>query len=361
MSVLGISKVLALVAALLPAVAASAQQTYSLTEDDEWTKVSEPDPATPAGQLALARQALARSNAARAEELASQWIDAHERHELIPEAYLLRGDARVAMGNEYRALFDYEYVARGFPASEQFVPALEREYEIARKYAEGMRRKLWGLRIVDASDTAEELLIRIQERLGGSQLAEQAGMTLGDFYFARGDMTLAAEAYDLFIENYPRSEQIDKAQRRLIYANLALFKGPEFDPAGLHEARLRLRDLQRYDPVLAEQIGAEAILNRIDEKDAEKLLTTARYYRRTGDYVAAEFTIRRLIRTYPLSVAATDALRMIPGIVEHLPQNILEQAPDYEAYRRALLTEPADENAAEPQPGASNTAGEPSG
>jgi len=332
-----------LVTGALTAVSATAQQTYSLTDDDQWTQVGEPDPATPEGQLALARQALARNAAAL--ELASQWIDSHERHALVPEAYLLRGDAKAALGNEYQALFDYEYVARRYPGSDVFVPALEREYEIAKGYAEGRKRKLWGMRIVDATETAEELLIRIQERLGGSRLAEQAGMALADFYFRRGDMTLAVEAYDLFIENYPRSEQIDKAKRRLIYANLALFKGPEFDPAGLYEARLRLRELQRFEPVLAERIGAEAILTRIDEKDAEKLLTTARYYVRTGNYVSAEFTVRRLVKQYPLSVAATDALRMIPDILEKLPDNVIASAPDYAAYRKAILSQPAKQSA----------------
>lgn len=320
-----------------PAMFAAAQQEYSLTEDDAWTLVTEPDPATPEGQLAIARQALARNDADRAVELATQWIDAHERNALIPEAYLLRGDARVAQNELYEALFDYEYIARVHTASDVFVRALEREYDIARKFAGGTKRKLWGLPILDASDTAEELLIRIQERLGGSRLAEQAGMTLADFYFNRGDMTLAAEAYELFIENYARSEQIDKAKQRLIASHLALFKGPQFDPAGLYEARLRLRQMKRFDPVTAEQLGADAILMRIDESDASKTLVTAKWYLRTGDYVSAEFLIRSLVQTYPRSVAAADALRLIPDVLAHLPENVRTTTPDYDAYRAAIL------------------------
>ncbi len=314
-----------------------AQQEYSLTEDDSWTLVSEADPATPKGQLALARQALARSDASRAVEMTTQWIDAHERHALLPDAYLLRGDAKFAQRNYYNALFDYEFIARGYPASDVFVAALEREYEIARLFATGTKRKLWGMRIVDATDTAEELLIRVQERLGGSQLAERAGMTLADFYFNRREMTLAAEAYELFIENYPRSEQIDKARQRLIASNLALFKGPEFDAAGLYEARLRLQELKRVDPVTADQMGADAILTRIDESDAEKMLTEARWYLKIGDPISAEFVIRKLIKRYPYSVATVRALRLIPDVVDNVPEHILIDAPDYAAYRDAIL------------------------
>jgi outer membrane protein assembly factor BamD (BamD/ComL family) len=82
------------------------------------------------------------------------------------------------------------------------------------------------MRLLDAGDVAEELLIRIQERLPGSRLAELAGIELADYYFARRKMDLAAEMYSIFLQNNPRSEFVSKARRRLIYAHLASFKGP---------------------------------------------------------------------------------------------------------------------------------------
>ena len=72
-------------------------------------------------------------------------------------------------------------------------------------------------------------------------------MTRADFYFARGDMDLAVEAYSLFIENYPRSERLNDARRRLIHAHMASFKGPQFDAAGLYEARELLLRFQATD------------------------------------------------------------------------------------------------------------------
>ena len=151
----------------------------------------------------------------------------HPKHPLLPEAYLLRGDSLKARRSYYKALFEYEFVAVSFTGSEAFVRALEREFEIAQLFAAGTKRKLWGMRIVDASNEAEELLIRIQERLPGSRLAEDAGMALGDFYFSRRKMDLAAEMYSLFIQNFPRSRRIAKARKRLIYAYLASFKGAQ--------------------------------------------------------------------------------------------------------------------------------------
>ena len=135
--------------------AAFGQQRYILSDEDTWQAGASIDPATPQGELALARRTLARGDAERAEILAANWIERHDGHPLLPEAYLTRGDALRAQEKYYEALFDYEYVARVFTATEAFVTALQRELEIATLYATGTQRKLWGMRILSAEDEAQ--------------------------------------------------------------------------------------------------------------------------------------------------------------------------------------------------------------
>ncbi len=312
---------------------------FKLTDEDVWKQApgTVPDPETPEGQLMEARRALASGDFIRAERMSSQWIERNERHPLIADAYLIRGDSKVADDDEYEALFDYEYIARMFTGTEVFVTALDRELEIARQYAGGRYRKLWGLRFIPAYEEAEELFIRIQERMPGSRIAERAGMELADYYFEHREMTMAVDAYALFIENYPRSDQLPKARRRLIYSHLASFKGPEFDAAGLYEARSRLNALRFQQPFEAQQIGADGLVTRIDESDASKMLETARWYLRTGNPIAAELTIRRLVKRYDRTVATADALRLIPEVLPLLPERVVREAPDYSALRAGIL------------------------
>jgi outer membrane protein assembly factor BamD (BamD/ComL family) len=326
---------------------AAAQDTFTLTEHDIWKPMAEVDPASPEGQLAEARRALVAGDAERAEALVTSWIERHELHPLIAHAYLLRGDALLQQDDEYKALFDYEVVARVYPGSDAFVTALQREFEIAKQYAAGRNRKLWGIRWVGAEDEAQELLIRIQERLPGSRLGEQAGMELADYYDRKGEKRLAADAYDLFIENYPNSSMITKARLKLIYAHLATYKGPQFDPAGLDEAKLKLRELKVTEPATAQRVGTDGLLLRIQESEAAKLLVNARWYLQTRDPVAAERTIRRLVLKYPRTVAAQDALALIPKILPRLPKTVLETLPDYEALRQDGGAEPAAERSSD--------------
>lgn len=316
------------------------QETYELTPTDDWEMVESADPATPEGQLAAARKALAAGENSRAGRLARTWIEQHPRHALLPEAYLLSGDALRARGEYYTALFDYEFITRAFPASEAFITAVERELEIGVRYARGEKRTWLGMRILDAGEVAEELLIRVQERMPASRLAEKAAIELADYYFRKRQMRLAVEMYSIFLENHPDSDQVSKARRRLIYSELATFKGPSFDASGLHEARARLLEFIALEPRSAERIGADALLTRIDESDAQKLLVTARWYLTTGDPIAAELSVRRLVTLYPRTVATVEALRLMEHILPRLPAIVLAEAPDYAELRRAILGGP---------------------
>ena len=240
----------------------------------------------------------------------------------MPEALLLRGDARVAAGSEYKALYDYEEIIKLYPGSEQFVIALERELEIGIRYLSGLRRKFLGLRIDPANSTGEELLVRVQERLPGSRLAERAGLELANYYYRRSEMRQAAEAYEIFLVNFPGSEHRKFAMERRIKANIARFKGPRYDATGLIEARLLTEEFIELYPADAERAGLnDALLPWLDEAAASQVLESARWYFRRGDFPAARFTLRRLLRKHGGTAAATEALRIMHerGWIEPTP------------------------------------------
>jgi outer membrane protein assembly factor BamD (BamD/ComL family) len=160
---------------------------------------------------------------------------------------------------------------------------------------------------------------------------------------------MAAESYRLFIENYPRSAQINKARLRLIYSYIAGFRGPEYDASGLLEARAKLRSLQSLQPGLAQQVGASSILGRIEESEAAKFLSTAQWYLEVNDPISSEQSIRRLVQRHPTSIATLEALRIVPTVVKRLPESVLKNAPDYHALRKAILKVEWDDMPAAPE------------
>jgi outer membrane protein assembly factor BamD (BamD/ComL family) len=168
-----------------------------------------------------------------------------------------------------------------------------------------------GFRLFDATDYAVEIFIRVQERLPGSALAELAAISLADFYYDRREMKLARDAYDLYILNFPSGPNRLKADRRLVFADIARFKGPRYDSSGLLDARVRIRNFERRYPGEAERIGLnDGMVARIDESLAAQLLESARWYLTQKDDPAARVTLTRLLADHPRTFAATEALAL---------------------------------------------------
>jgi tetratricopeptide (TPR) repeat protein len=311
--------------------------TYALDESGNWSTSQAPEPGSDEAVLALARQQIAQGRPGRAFGTIDEWLSPRERtdHPLLAQAFLLRADARSADGDEYQALYDYEAVIKNFPGAPEYVTALERELDIGVKYVNGTRRKMLGMRIVEAEAVGEELLLRIHERLPGSRLAERAGIELADHYYRTRDLDSAAVAYELFQANNPRSAYAMRARQRQIFSNLGRFKGPRYDSTKLTDTRLLIERFQRDYPAQAEQLGLDETLSaRVDESAAEQWLDAADWHVRRDDPAAARLVLARLVRAHPQSAAAQRALALMesrgwsmPGPASTTPTPLLIDPP----------------------------------
>jgi outer membrane protein assembly factor BamD (BamD/ComL family) len=334
---------IALFSSLLAIPQALAQETYTLDEKtDTWVLTDTPEAGSSEAQLASASKQLALGNYQEALRISSIWIERNKHsddYSLMGEAHIIHGDALFAQGYFYESLFDYEVVARDYYGTKSSITANEREFEIAKMFAGGLRKLLWGMRIADATDEAEELFIRIQERLPRSPLAENAAMELADLYYRRKQMKLANDMYLIFVENYPQSLEIDKAKARLIYTRLATYRGPTFNDAGLFDARKELLQLRSTSPRLAKTVDSSALITRIDESLGQKALRTAQWYLKTNNPIAAEYTVRRLIVEYKQTAASIEALEhLVPKILPQLPPIVMQEIGDfYDINQEALL------------------------
>ena len=305
----------ALAVCLWTGLAHAQATTFTLDEETGWVAGEPPEPGTDAALMADSRRFIAEGRPSLARSRLRRWIREHRNTDnpYLPTAYLLLGDADSAMGNEYRALFSYEALIGKFPESPEYVIAIQRELEIATRYARGMRRKGFiPLRIFDSGPTAQELLVLVQQRLPGSEAAERAAIELADFYYRTRQMKLAAEMYEILRINFPDSRFRKRALQRQVLATLTQFKGPKYDATPLKEAALLIEEFRDRYPIEADEVGLnESLLARIDESAAAQMLDTARYYLRTGDPISARFTLRRLVRNHPRSGAATRAREIL--------------------------------------------------
>jgi len=339
--------IVSLVILLLLATPALAQRSTFALDEDGWEQTHAPEPGTDEYDLAEARRLIAQGHPGRAKKRLDRWIDRNKRTDnpWLATAYLLRGDARDADGNEYLALFDYERVIQGFSFSPDFLIAVERELNIAIRYAHGLKRKTWWspFRVGSTGSLSTELLIRVQERMPGSELGERSMIELADYYYDHRQMKLAAVAYELLLVNYPQSRYRKKAALRRILANLGQYKGPRHNGAPLVESRTLIQNYRDRYPLEATEAGlSDALLARIDESAAAQILVTAQWYLKRNDPVSARFSLRRLVHKHPRTVAATRARELMnehnwtkpsdaappPEILGPQPQDAPQDTPD---------------------------------
>ncbi len=292
-----------------------AQSTYQLDPQKGWSPQAAAPTDPQRAALDQTRRMIAQGEFHDARKNITAWIDDNETSDnpLLAEAYLLRGTAKLADGREYSALFDFEKVTTKFPESRPwFEQALEHELEVAILYLNGLRKPSLGMRIDSGVPIAEEIILRIHERLPFSRLDEKAEMELADFYYRDRDLKMAATAYDCFLINFPKSSLREHAIQRRAFATIAQFKGPNYDASGLVEAKYQVQEYQALFPIQAQQNGmGEALTARLDESYASQLLTVSRWYLKHGDKPAARLTLSRLIHKHPSTASAHEALTLM--------------------------------------------------
>jgi outer membrane protein assembly factor BamD (BamD/ComL family) len=265
-------------------------------------------------ELDRARAFIADNQPAKARSILNEWLDNDdfEQSQYRPEALRLRGDAKYAADRDFKALFDYEEVIQTYPESTEYVTAIEREVEIANLYLAGLRKRTLWFRFGSLAHIGEILLLRAQERMPGSLLAESAAIDLADYYFDKRRLELAAEMYEIFLKSYPSSPHRMHAMQRHVYSNIARFKGPKYDGSILLESRLLIERFARDYPAEAERAGlTNALVVRLEESAAAQQLESAQWYLRVGDGPAGRLVLSRLIRDHTGTVAATKGLQIL--------------------------------------------------
>jgi hypothetical protein len=329
-------------------------QAFRLNDEDGWSPLPEPAAGSAEEGLRNARRAIAREAWDQSETICRDWLTRftstarirpllgdqdvpvveveQAQSPLVGEVRLLLGDALRARGELYPAAVEYETVARSYPDSPAWLDAVERCYEIAVIWSKQEPEFLMGIfPVSDWTEEVEELLIRVQERVPGSILAERAGFALMEFYFREENYRLTADMAAIVLENHPTTPQADLARRRIVDANRRLWKGPENDLSGLEEASSILSYFIAEDPVAAQRINSAQQLREVQEDLVQSEWSTAQWYLRSGDPVSAAYEVSRLADRYAdtalwpkIKAWATEKVRpLIPiplrSLVDELP------------------------------------------
>ncbi|MCD6303668.1 MAG: outer membrane protein assembly factor BamD [Planctomycetes bacterium] len=294
-------------AVLLAAVGLPARGGDYVWKNGKWVPGPRVGADTPAGQLALIRRYVEQNRRKDALRTVEKFLARFPDDPACEEALLLAGDAEMKAGRYYHAYEAYERMLDKFPNGRFLERALRREMDIANAFLAGKKRIVAKIFRLPARDEGLTILRRIAEHAPGSLIAEQALLRIGDYYFQRGQYADSAEAYDHYLELFPKSPRAPEAMVRAAEATYESFKGLPYDQTPLIEARQRFKMIIDHYPAAAKKARAAEILKEITDRQAQRMLETARFYARTSRPKAARFYYRRVIEQFPGSTWAATA------------------------------------------------------
>jgi len=267
--------------------------------DGKWVPVARPAEGSEDGHLALVRKFVedkqGRQAVASAEKFLKTYGDSSHRE----EAMLLAGRGELLREHYYQAFEWFEKQLAEFPSGRYYEWALTREFEVAEAFLAGKKRIVAKMFYMPAEDDGLEILLRIAEHAPGTPLALKAMLRIADHHYGKNRFPEAVEAYDRFVELFPKSEQAEYAALQAARATHAQFKGPEFDDTPLLEARQRYQAFQERYPQAARTADVPAILAGIADARANKLYVTGDFYKRTGRPQSAAYYYKLIQKDYP--------------------------------------------------------------
>ncbi|MCE5278302.1 MAG: outer membrane protein assembly factor BamD [Planctomycetaceae bacterium] len=307
--------------------------------------------AAPVGSLSAGiteiRDLLAKKKWGDALSKAQKFVKSNPFDDDCEEAMFLAGEAEVGREHYFQGFEWYEKQIAKFPGGKFFQRALDREYAVAEAFLTGKKRLSMGMFWLPAKEDGLEILSKIVKHSPGSALARKSVMRIGDYHYRAGEWTEAVDAYDSYIELFKNDPDVEYAMLQGARATQSQFGGIEFDDTPLLEAQQRYKTFTERYPKAAKREGVPDTLRQITELRAQKLFSSAEFYRRTSRLDAAAYYYGQVATRFPETTWAANArqaLGLLGGVTPRSPgepsQSTVVASPPEGRYHKRFVPPP---------------------
>lgn len=242
----------------------------------------------------------------------------------------------------YQEFEAIERMLTDYPEYADFVVLVNREYELAKMYDDGVREPaFWSLRWIPwlvGDDKSIEIYRKALERAPFSENAPSARLRLAYLLDQNGEIKESLEELRRLIREFPDSPQCKWAYLALGNGLFELSRRGDGDARYAREAYDVFREFQNKFPNAQENDYVRTILAESRDIQAERLLNIAGFYENSGRKEAAERYLAQVIREFPDTEAAGDSERRLVELDKNFVPDDFVAAKDsrlqhYRAYK----------------------------
>lgn len=231
----------------------------------------------------------------------------YEYSEYAAKAQYYAGVSYELMGKFYQAFQSYQKTIDNFPNIENMDEIIEREYHIGNLYLTRSNPKIMGADIISSMDRAIEIMKRVVENAPYGRIADMAQFKLGEAYKKIEGYDEAIEAFQKVVDNYPKSEFYERARYEVAYCAYMASLNPAYASEPTDRAIKAFEDFAQSNTDDTMSKEAEATIQRLKDKAAEKSMATARFYDNQKRYDSALLYYEDVLERFPDSSSAREA------------------------------------------------------
>ncbi|MFI5402552.1 MAG: outer membrane protein assembly factor BamD [Planctomycetota bacterium] len=262
--------------------------------------------------LAEAKTLYAKNDLSDAKRYAEAIEKRHPQSDEAEEALFLTAECQRRLKMGTRSFDTYKKFVDKYPNSRFSVAIAQGEYELGMAYLKG---EMGGFLFFGADrGYGTRVLDHMQIHFRNYSLADDALVSVADYYIADKDYPAATDTLKRLLAEYPRSEHMLWARFQFARTLWLQNQGALYDERLLIQSRRGFEDYVGTARLLGEaerqqaQIGtAEQMVVRINERLAEKEYLIGRFYERTRAPRSALYYYRHCARTYPETTFAEES------------------------------------------------------
>ena len=231
------------------------------------------------------------------------------------------------LGDYDRAFDAYGVYLSKYPKGEDFDHAVEAQFNIAKRFLEGERRRLFGMKTFSSMERAQAMFESIVKNAPFSRFAAQAQFYAGQALEKQGKNAEALAAYQAVLSRYASDPIAADAQYQIGYVHFKIARSA-FDKAEANKAREAFEDYLAHFPGSEKAPQAQENLKTLGGRETGTELETARFYDKQKNYKAAVIYYNDVIKQNPDSDAAKIASSRIAELKNKVGEDVLRAGPD---------------------------------
>ncbi|MEY5027562.1 MAG: hypothetical protein RLZZ244_3090 [Verrucomicrobiota bacterium] len=209
------------------------------------------------------------------------------------------------------AFDSYNAYIEKHPDGNDFPAALDAMFTIAKRFMDGEKRRLLGIKMFSSNQRAEEMFDTIYKRAPFAPDACKALYYRGILMERQGKDAEAILSYQLILERFPSNPIAEEAQYQIGFVRMRSVRTGSYDKADRIRAQESFEDFLSAAPSNPKSLQARQNIQDIEKRQIHALLDVAKFYEKSGKLKAATMYYRDVLREAGDSPEAKEAQRRI--------------------------------------------------